>query len=101
MSGRLRLRVSVVIEPDGDGYHAYCPALKGLHAAGETEDEAVEGARAAAVAYLESMVAHGEPIPVGPECGTATAAERVHIPPTAVLKPLELSWPTLQPPGIS
>ncbi len=101
MSGRLRLRVAVVIEPDGDGYHAYCPALKGLHAAGETEDEAVEGARVAALAYLESMVAHGEPIPVGPECRTVTANERVPIPATAVLKPLELSWPTLQPPGIS
>ena len=95
MSAGLRLRVSVVIEPDGDGYHAYCPALKGLHAAGETEDEAVEGARVAAVEYLESMVAHGEPIPVGPECGTATANERVPIPPTAITKPLELSWPTL------
>ena len=65
MSGRLRLRVVVVIEPDGDGYYAYCPALKGLHAAGDTEDEAVEGARVAALAYLESMVAHGEPIPSG------------------------------------
>lgn len=47
MSEQLKLQVSVVIEPDGDGYHAYCPTLKGLHAAGETEDEAVAGARAA------------------------------------------------------
>ena len=43
MSVRLRLRVSVVVEADGDGYHAYCPAFKGLHAAGETEDDAIEG----------------------------------------------------------
>ena len=101
MSERLKLRVSVVIEPDGDGYHAYCPALKGLHAAGETQDEAVAGARAAVLAYLESMAAHGEPIPVGPECTAASVNQLVPIPPTAVLKPLELSWPIPQPSGIS
>lgn len=61
MSARLRLRISVVVEADGDGYHAYCPAFEGLHAAGDSEDAAVEGARAAALAYLESMVAHGDP----------------------------------------
>ena len=58
-----------VVEADGDGYHAYCPAFKGLHAAGETEDGAVEGARATALAYLKSMVSHGDPIPVGPSPG--------------------------------
>ena len=86
MSGRLRLRVSVVVEPDGDGYHAYCPAFKGLHATGETEDDAVEGARAAALAYLESMVSHGDPIPVGPDCEVAKKGASVPIPASAILK---------------
>ena len=101
MSARLRLRVSVVVEADGDGYHAYCPAFKGLHAAGETEDDAIEGARAAALAYLESMASHGDPIPVGPDCEVAKAGEDVAIPSSAVLKPLELSWPTPDPSGTS
>ena len=101
MSARLRLRVSVVVEADGDGYHAYCPAFKGLHAAGETEDDAIEGARAAALAYLESMASHGDPIPVGPDCEVAKAGEDMAIPASAVLKPLELSWPTPDPYGTS
>ena len=85
MSARMRLRVTVVVEADGDGYHAYCPAFKGLHAAGETEDEAVERARAAAIAYLESMVSHGDPIPVGPDCEVAKTGEGVPVPASAVL----------------
>ena len=100
MSG-LRLRVSVVVEPDGDGYHAYCPAFKGLHVAGETEDDALEGAREAVMAYLKSIVSHGDPIPVGPDCEVARSGESVSIPPTATLKPLELSWPIPEPSGIS
>lgn len=101
MSARLRLRVSVVVEADGDGYHAYCPAFKGLHAAGETEDAAVEGARAAALAYIESMASHGDPIPVGPDCEVAKTGENLPIPASANLKPLELWWPTPEPSGIS
>ncbi len=101
MSARLRLRVSVVVEADGDGYHAYCPAFKGLHAAGETEDDAVAGARAAALAYLESIVSNGDPIPVGPDCEVARTGAGVPVPASAVLKPLELSWPTPDPSGIN
>lgn len=101
MSARLRLRVSVVVEADGDGYHAYCPAFKGLHAAGETEHAAVEGARSAALAYIESMVSHGDPIPVGPDCKVAGTGESAPIPASANLKLLELSWPTLDASGIN
>ena len=102
MSAPLRLRVTVVVEADGDGYHAYCPAFKGLHAEGETEHAAVEGARAAALAYLESMASHGDPIPVGTDCEVARTGENVPIPAAAVLKPrLELSWPTPDPSGLS
>ena len=38
----MRIKVSVVVEPDGEGFHAYCPAFKGLHIDGATEQEAVE-----------------------------------------------------------
>ena len=57
--------VEVVVEPDDDGFHAYCPALKGLHTGGATVDEALENAKDAAIAYLQSLIKHGDPIPVG------------------------------------
>ena len=57
--------VEVVVEPDDDGFHAYCPALKGLHTGGTTIDEAIENARDAAIAYLQSLIKHDDPIPVG------------------------------------
>ena len=89
----LQLSAAIVVEPDGEGYHAYCPAFKGLHAGGETEEKAFEGAREAAIMYLESIVRHGDPIPVGPDCETTRSGKSVAIPPTATVRPLELSWP--------
>ena len=58
-------RIEVIVEPDDIGFHAYCPALKGLHTYGDTEEEALQNARDAAIAYLESSIKHGDPIPVG------------------------------------
>jgi len=62
---KLEFRLAIVIEPDDDEFHAYCPALKGLHTCGETEQEALENAKDAAIAYLRSLIKHGDPIPVG------------------------------------
>ena len=59
------LRISIDVEPDEDGFHAYCPALKGLHTCGNTEEEAVDNAVEASLAYLESIIKHGEPFPAG------------------------------------
>jgi len=58
-------KIEVIVEPDEIGFRAYCPALKGLHTCGDTAEEALENARDAAVAYLESLMKHGDPIPVG------------------------------------
>ena len=58
-------KVEVVVEPDEDGFHAYCPALKGLHTCGDTKEEALENAKDAAIAYLQSSIKHGDSIPVG------------------------------------
>lgn len=58
-------RIEVVVEPDDIGFHAYCPALKGLHTRGDTPEEARSNARDAAIAYLDSSIKHGDPIPVG------------------------------------
>lgn len=58
-------RIEILVEPDGDVFHAYCPALTGLHTCGDTEQEAVENAKDAAIAYLLSLITHGDPIPIG------------------------------------
>jgi len=57
--------VSVVVEPDEAGFHAYCPALKGLHVSGSTKEEALNNVNTAACAYIESLIKHKDPIPVG------------------------------------
>ena len=57
-------RYTVILEPEADGgFHAYCPALKGCHSQGDSIEEAMANAREAIEAYLESLRAHGEPIP--------------------------------------
>jgi predicted RNase H-like HicB family nuclease len=57
-------KVHIIIEPDEDRFHAYCPALKGLHVDGSTKEEALENAKEAAIAYLQSLIKHGDPIPI-------------------------------------
>ncbi len=55
---------TIILERQADGgFHAYCPTLKGCHSQGDSLDEAVENIREAIEAYLQSMKAHGEPIP--------------------------------------
>ena len=61
----IEFRLDVFLEEDGKEFHAFCPALKGLHVGGLTEDEAVENAKESAIAYIESLIKHHEPIPVG------------------------------------
>jgi predicted RNase H-like HicB family nuclease len=71
-SNKIEFQVEIVVEPDGDEYHAYCPALKGLHACGATVKEALNNARDAASAYIESLIKHGDPIPIGVVVGVST-----------------------------
>jgi len=96
----LRLSITVVVEPDGDSYHAYVPALKGLHVDGDTEREALENAQAAIRVYLNSLVMHGDPLPIGPDC-SVSPEEIPTIPAGAMLRHLELQWPSLEMSGIS
>lgn len=57
-------QIQVIIEPDKPGFHAYCPALEGLHVAGDTEEQALQNAKDAAIAYIQSLIDHGDPIPI-------------------------------------
>ncbi len=62
---RMSIRIGICIEPDGVGFHACCPALKGLHSSGNTIEEARVNALNAISAYMESLEKRGEPVPVG------------------------------------
>jgi predicted RNase H-like HicB family nuclease len=54
----------VLIEQDEDGvFVAEVPSLPGCVSQGETRAEALENVREAIAVYLESLEAHGEPVP--------------------------------------
>ena len=76
----VQFTVDIIVEPDEGEFHAYCPALKGLHVGGRTEEEALKNAMDAVDLYLKSLIKHGDPIPVGlaTETITAPAAHRTH-----------------------
>jgi predicted RNase H-like HicB family nuclease len=50
-------------EVDEGGYVAFVPALPGCHTQGETLEETERNVKEAIAVYLESLAAHGEPIP--------------------------------------
>ena len=55
---------TIILERQADGsFHAFCPTLKGCHSQGDSLEEAIDNIREAIQAYLESVKAHGEPIP--------------------------------------
>ena len=54
---------AVVIEGDQDGYSAYVPDLPGCVAAGATIDEVESLIRQAIELHLDSLRAHGDPVP--------------------------------------
>jgi predicted RNase H-like HicB family nuclease len=50
-------------EPDGEGYNAYSPGLPGCFSNGKTIEEAKRNIREAVKLHLETLLAHGQPIP--------------------------------------
>ena len=58
----------IVVEPDEDVWHAYCPALiqQGGATWGMTREEAIKHIREVVAVVVESLIQHGEPIPEGP-----------------------------------
>src|SRR5207249_6022230 len=57
---------TVVLEADDEagGFTVHVPALPGCHTEGDTREEALAMAQDAVAAYVESLLAHNEPIPV-------------------------------------
>jgi predicted RNase H-like HicB family nuclease len=59
------MKYRVLIEQDEDGiFVAEAPSLPGCVSQGRTRLEAVENVKEAIVAYLESLAAHDETIPL-------------------------------------
>ena len=58
------MKYRITIEQDEDGvFIAEVPTLPGCITQGATRSEAIENAKEAISLYLESLKAHGEPIP--------------------------------------
>lgn len=58
------MKYRVLIEPDEDGvFVAEVPSLPGCISQGQTRAEALANIREAIGVYLESLEAHGEPVP--------------------------------------
>jgi len=58
------MKYRVIIEQDEDGiFIAQVPALPGCISQGKTRREALNNIKEAIELYLESLKAHGEPIP--------------------------------------
>ena len=58
------MKYRVIIEQDEDGiFVAEVPSLPGCVSQGATRLEALENIREAIEVYLESLAAHGEPVP--------------------------------------
>jgi predicted RNase H-like HicB family nuclease len=58
------MRYRVLIEQDEDGvFVAEVPSLPGCVSQGGTRDEALSNVREAIALYLESLEAHGDPVP--------------------------------------
>ncbi len=53
----------IIIEPDGDSYHGYVPALRGCHTFGRSIAEVQSLIKDAMSVYLESLIEDKLPIP--------------------------------------
>ena len=55
----------IVVEPDGERWHAFCPALLEHGAAtwGHTRPEALQYIQEVVQMVVESLMEHGEPLP--------------------------------------
>ncbi|MEX0991454.1 MAG: type II toxin-antitoxin system HicB family antitoxin [Actinomycetota bacterium] len=53
----------VVIEGEDGSYSAYCPDLPGCTAAGDSVEEVTRLMREGIRLHIESLRAHGEPVP--------------------------------------
>ena len=98
----LLLSVLVITEEDGNGFHAFAPAFKGLHVGGSTQNEALENAKEAICVYIESLTMHHDPLPVGPYLKVQDPQFEIpELPENALCNMVEIQWPSVRELGIS
>lgn len=93
------MTIAVVVEPDGDRYHAFTPALRGIHADGATEDDALREIVPLIFSHVASMTKHGEAIQLGPSPEMVEHPDRLSVPPTARTRNVTLPWASLHTSG--
>jgi predicted RNase H-like HicB family nuclease len=49
----MKLKIIIEKEPNNEGYHAYCPSLKGCHSCGTNKRETIKNIKEAIALYLE------------------------------------------------
>lgn len=65
----MKFRIRVIMEKDEDGgLFAYCPDLQGVAVEGENIDDLKRNVEDAVKGYIESLLKHDDPIPVGILC---------------------------------
>ena len=69
----------IIVEPDEDGWIAYCPALvdKGAATGGATREEAFENIQEVLQMVVESLIELGVPIPEDVEEAALPSEERL------------------------
>ena len=58
----MSLSARIIIEKDGEGYHAYIPEIIGLHTEGEDIEDALLNIGGGLVAYMRSVIKHGDKV---------------------------------------
>lgn len=61
----IRFQVRVIVDQDDGLFHAFTPDIRGLHACGESQQEALAAINEASTLYFQSLMKHGESLPVG------------------------------------
>ena len=64
-TGGMTYLFKVVLEPDGEGWHVYCPALlqQGASTWGSTRREALTNIEEVTRMVIESLIEHNDPLP--------------------------------------
>jgi antitoxin HicB len=62
-------KYTIILDPDIDegGYTVTVPALPGCVTQGDTIEECIQRAQEAIAGYIESLIAHGESVPLEAE----------------------------------
>lgn len=73
VASRAQRQFEVVLQPEEEGgFSVFVPALPGCASQGETREEALAMIKEAIEGYLESLKAHGDPIPAPVEVERVT-----------------------------